>query len=97
MDNISWVCQGCGKAFSDSSFLYELKISDMESCNRCGWKRNPKSPETLQREKDVKEGNIRDENNNIIMTGMFHRITPAVIDVPTHRSGDKHGCRCRCY
>lgn len=82
MSEINWICQGCGKAFIDSAFSYELKVPDMESCNRCGWKRKPKSAEVIQREKDMEDR---------MVSGTW-RIKGHVIDAPAMRSGEHNNC-----
>ena len=91
MDNISWVCQDCGKAFIDSSFSYELKVSDMEACNRCGWKRKPKTPELIQIEKDREDGIIRGKDGTQWFVGKW-RFHGAVINAPASRSNDRSNC-----
>lgn len=45
----------------------------MKECNRCGWKRKPKSKEVIEKEYDQKHGIIRDEDGKEIMR-VKHRI-----------------------
>lgn len=68
----------CGKAFTDSVFRYELKVPDMVECDRCGWKRKPKSAKVLEKEKNIEK----------TMGAFEWRINGTVINPPASRKGD---------
>lgn len=96
MTEIDWICQGCGKTHNDA--LAYPAFEDAVKCNRCGWVRNIKTREVLQRENDVKKGIIRDENGKEVMSGMFYRMNlePMVRSSPASRLPRKKDCCCPC-